>query len=84
MESFPDANIPYDVFKFKHHRAIVIKRFEEKHCICNGKPTGRPTDLAEDVANHIQSRMQFIPRKSLLQLSAQTGCQVFLHYLASQ
>lgn len=50
VESFFDANIPYDVFK--HHPMMIIKRFETKY-ICNGKLTGRPTFLTEHVVNAV-------------------------------
>ncbi|KAK5649666.1 hypothetical protein RI129_000695 [Pyrocoelia pectoralis] len=42
-EAFPDVNIEYDAFK--KHRLRLIARYENKHCICKGKSTGRPTVL---------------------------------------
>lgn len=71
IQAFPDGDIPYDVFK--NHRLVLIKRYEEKHCICKGKSTGRPTILTEDVVEDVRQRMQRSPKKSIPQLSAQTG-----------
>ncbi|KAK5649063.1 hypothetical protein RI129_003955 [Pyrocoelia pectoralis] len=70
-EAFPDVNIEYDAFK--KHRLRLIARYENKHCICKGKSTGRPTVLTEEVVNDIQQRIQQSPKKSIPQLSAQTG-----------
>ncbi|KAK5645435.1 hypothetical protein RI129_006735 [Pyrocoelia pectoralis] len=69
-EAFPDVNIEYDAFK--KHRLRLIARYENKHCICKGKSTGRPTVLTEEVVNDIQQRIQQSPKKSIPQLSAQT------------
>ncbi|KAK5646100.1 hypothetical protein RI129_004564 [Pyrocoelia pectoralis] len=55
-EAFPDVNIKYDAFK--KHRLRLIARYENKHCICKGKSTGRPTVLTEEVVNDIQQRIQ--------------------------
>ncbi|KAJ8966987.1 hypothetical protein NQ317_011187 [Molorchus minor] len=55
FEAFPEDNIPYPVFK--NHRLVLIKRYEEKHCICKGKSTGRPTILTENVVDDIRHRM---------------------------
>ncbi|KAK5648774.1 hypothetical protein RI129_003666 [Pyrocoelia pectoralis] len=70
-EAFPDVNIEYDAFK--KHRLRLIARYENKYCICKGKSTGRPTVLTEEVVNDIQQRIQQSPKKSIPQLSAQTG-----------
>ncbi|KAK5650113.1 hypothetical protein RI129_001142 [Pyrocoelia pectoralis] len=70
-EAFPDVNIEYDAFK--KHRLRLIARYENKHCICKGKSTSRPTVLTEEVVNDIQQRIQQSPKKSIPQLSAQTG-----------
>ncbi|KAF5293002.1 hypothetical protein FQA39_LY13771 [Lamprigera yunnana] len=69
-EAFPIFNIDYDVFK--KHRLRLIKRYENKHCICKGRSTGRPTVLTEEVVNNIQQRIDQSPKKSIPQLSAQT------------
>ncbi|KAJ8974974.1 hypothetical protein NQ317_013482 [Molorchus minor] len=71
FEAFPEDNIPYPVFK--NHRLVLIKRYEEKHCICKGKSTGRPTILTENVVDDIRHRMERSPTKSVSQLSAQTA-----------
>ncbi|XP_031333774.1 uncharacterized protein LOC116163798 [Photinus pyralis] len=70
-EEYPDVNIDYDVFK--NHRSRLITRYENKHCICKGKSTGRPTVLSENVVNDIQQRTEQSPKKSISRLSAQTG-----------
>ncbi|XP_031338283.1 uncharacterized protein LOC116167171 [Photinus pyralis] len=70
-EEYPDVNIDYDVFK--NHRSRLITRYENKHCICKGKSTGRPTVLSENVVNDIQQRMEQSSKKSISRLSAQTG-----------
>lgn len=70
-EAFPGVDIAYDVFK--NHKHVLVKRFEEKHCICKGKSTGRPTVLTENVVEDIRTRMQRSPKKSVPQLAAQTG-----------
>ncbi|KAF5289026.1 hypothetical protein FQA39_LY03905 [Lamprigera yunnana] len=70
-DAFPDFNIEYDVFK--KHRLRLIKGYENKHCICKGRSTGRPTVLTEEVVNDIQQRIDQSPKKSIPQLSAQTG-----------
>lgn len=75
-ERFPDADIPYDTFV--HHRHIIIHRFEEKHCICKGKSTGRPTKLTEEVVDDIQQRMERSPHKSIAKLASQTGMDNFI------
>lgn len=76
FEEFPDENIAYD--NFKHHKSVLLKRYEEKHCICKGKPTGRPTVLTENVVQDIRQRMHRSPQKSIPQLSAQTGIYTVL------
>ncbi|KAF5289572.1 hypothetical protein FQA39_LY15019 [Lamprigera yunnana] len=66
-EAFSDFNIEYDVFN--KHRLRLIKRYENKRCICKG----RATVSMEEVVNDIQQRIEQSPKKSILQLSAQTG-----------
>lgn len=71
IEVFPDVEIAYSVFV--NHKSVLVKRFADKHCICKGKPTGRPTVLTQDVMDDIQHRMEVSPKKSIAKLSAQTG-----------
>lgn len=71
QENFPDENI--DRQYFTNHKNIIIKRFEDKNCICKGKSTGRPKVLTEDTVEDIRDRMDRSPKKSLRKLSAQTG-----------
>lgn len=71
MEKFPDANIPYDTFS--NRKYVVVGRFAKKHCLCKGKPTGRPTVLTEVVMDDVRQRMDQSPTKSIPKLSAQTG-----------
>lgn len=71
MLEFPEVDVDYDSFANRRH--VLVKRFETKHCLCKGKPTGRPTILTEDVVNDIQQRMDQSPTKSVSKLSAQTG-----------
>lgn len=70
-EQFPDANVPYDQFVQRRHR--IINRFEEKHCICKGKSTGRASKLTENVLDDIQQRMDASPNKAVSKLSSQIG-----------
>lgn len=70
-EAFPEVAIEYDVFR--HHKQMLVKRFEGKHCICKGKSTGRQTVLSENVVADVQVRIERSPKKSLSQLAVQTG-----------
>lgn len=70
-EAFPDLNVDYDTFA--NHKQILVHRFENRHCICKRKSTGRPTILTEEVVEDIQTRMERSPNKSLAILAAQTG-----------
>ncbi|KAF5297660.1 hypothetical protein FQA39_LY11991 [Lamprigera yunnana] len=70
-DAFPDCNIEYDVFK--KHRLRFIKRYENKHCVCKG----RPTVLTEEVVNNIQQRIDQSSAKSIPQLPAQTASVAF-------
>ncbi|KAF5293735.1 hypothetical protein FQA39_LY03220 [Lamprigera yunnana] len=79
-EAFPEFNIEYDVFK--NHRLPLIKRYENKHCICKGRSSGSPTVLTEEVVNDIQQRIDQSPKKSIPQLSAQTGLSIGTCYKA--
>lgn len=72
LEAFPNVNIGYDAFRQRKH--VLVKRFEEKHCICKGKSIGTPTVLTYDI--DIQRRIEASPKKSVSQLAAQTGLSV--------
>ncbi|KAF5271755.1 hypothetical protein FQA39_LY08078 [Lamprigera yunnana] len=52
MQQYPDEMIEYDIFK--QHKCRLVHRFETKNCICQGKSTGRPTVLTENVIENIQ------------------------------
>ncbi|KAI4466995.1 solute carrier family 22 member [Holotrichia oblita] len=70
-EAFPDFDIDYDALKYYRH--LIVHRFEERHCICKKKSTGRPTKLSEDVLDNIRERMERSPQKSVPKLANQTG-----------
>lgn len=74
VQRYPDVIIDYDVFKL--HKCRLVHRFETNNCICKGKSTGRPTVLTQDVVADIQERMDQSPKKSVAQLSQQTGLSV--------
>lgn len=71
IQRFPDFDFDYD--SFRHRRHIITHRFEDKHCICKGKSTGRPTKLTEAVVDDIRQRVEHSPHKSVKKLSQQTG-----------
>lgn len=70
-QEWPEEHVPYELFK--HRRTVITQRFQDKHCICKGKSTGRTTLLTENVVNDIRTRMDDSPNKSITKLSAQTG-----------
>lgn len=70
-EAFPEIPIEYDYFK--QHKYELVKRYQQKFCICKGKSTGRPTVLTENVVDDIQTRIERSPKKSVSRLAAQTG-----------
>lgn len=56
-----------------NHRNNIIKRFQDRNCICKGKCTGRRTKLMHTTMADIQHRMIVSPKKSLRRLSAQSS-----------
>lgn len=70
-EAFPGDNVSYSTFK--HRKLVVVKKFEDKNCICKSKSSGRPTILSEDVLEDIRGRVVRSPNKSIPKLAAQSG-----------
>lgn len=70
-DAFPEVVVNYNAFS--HHKRMLVHRFEEKHCICKGKSTGRPTVLTEEKVADIRNRMELSPHKSVASLALQTS-----------
>ncbi|CAH1107732.1 unnamed protein product [Psylliodes chrysocephalus] len=73
-ERFPAVQIEYD--SFRHHRHILVQRFEPKNCICKGKGSGRSTIITEEVVQDVRIRMEQSPTKSVKKLAAQADLSV--------
>lgn len=70
-EKYPDVVVSRKMFA--QHKDRIIERFENKHCICKGKSTGRSSVLTEEVIEDIRDRIEISPNKSIRKLAAQTG-----------
>lgn len=86
FEAFPNEQIPYD--SFLTHRRRLLQRFQQRHCICKAKSTGRKTKLTAQVIKDIQTQMEHNPNTSLLELAKETGrrmkkkrCVLLLHFI---
>lgn len=71
QEKFPDIEINPKVFAT--HKRRVVDRFENKHCVCRAKSSGRPSVLTQEVIEDVQTRVAISPQKSIRKLSTQTG-----------
>jgi len=79
-ERFPEFEVRYK--SFARHKERIVAKFNEKHCICKGKSSGRPKTLTPEVVDDVRNRMEQSPTKPLRKLSAQTGkFKLFLKWL---
>lgn len=74
-DRFPEMEFQYDVFARYVNR--LITRFRETGSVSKKRPAGKPSLLTEEVLGDIQERFNVSPKKSLRQLSAQTGKTIY-------